>query len=76
MDTKYLTLIGHIMSCPLHCQVEMVRRKLDDLSLKFRTQPEERLGYLFSTVPCGGVASAPTFTGSTNRSLYFPPFPG
>lgn len=42
MDTKCLALIGRIMSCPLHCQVEMVRRKLDDLSLKFRTQPEEK----------------------------------
>ena len=32
---KCLVLIGHIMSCPLHCQVEMVRRKLDGDSLEF-----------------------------------------
>ena len=45
MDAKCLALIGHIMSCPLHCQVEMVRRKLDDLSLKFRTSQDKRHRY-------------------------------
>lgn len=51
MDAKCLALIGHIMSCPLHCQVEMVRRKLDDLSLKFRTQPEENTRLLVFNSP-------------------------
>ena len=67
MDAKCLALIGHIMSCPLHCQVEMVRRKLDDLSLKFRTQPEEKTRLLVFNSPL--LRSPPTRVSILHCSL-------